>query len=164
MRVSTSAAVAIVLLSLISGAAFAKDAVTAFDSDRWQEVTSAHKGEPVIVHFWGFTCGNCMVELKDWGTFANAHPGARIVFVNWDRRTATPERITAALSKVGLGDVQSLALGNGFENKLRFAVDRTWMGELPYTRLIAADGTATSFSGSADFTKLADWLAKEKSQ
>jgi hypothetical protein len=33
------------------------------------------------------------------------------------------------------------------------------MGELPYTRLIASDGTATTFSGAADFTKLSQWLA-----
>ena len=161
MRFSTfaTAAIGAVLLALTPGASIAKDAVRPFDSGSWQEVTGAHKGQPVIVHFWAFSCGNCMVELKDWGQFAREHPGATIVLVNWDRHAAEPDRIAAALAKAGLGSVQSLALSNGFEAKLRFGIDRNWMGELPYTRMIAGDGSATAFSGSADFQKLQEWLA-----
>jgi thiol-disulfide isomerase/thioredoxin len=132
-----------------------------FDSTSWQALLSTHKGRPVIVHFWGFSCGNCMVEMKDWGHFAKAHPETTIAFVNWDRRGADPARIKTALDKAGLGGVQSYVLANGFEEKLRFAVDHDWMGELPYTRLIASDGTATTFSGAADFSKLSRWLDGE---
>jgi thiol-disulfide isomerase/thioredoxin len=165
MRFSAFAvAIGAVLLSLMSSASVAKDAVRPFDSGSWQEITGAHKGQPVIVHFWGFSCGNCMVELKDWGQFASEHPGTTIVLVNWDHHAAEPDRIAASLAKAGLGGVQSLALSNGFEEKLRFAVDPNWMGELPYTRLIASDGSATAFSGSADFEKLKNWLAKNKRQ
>lgn len=129
-----------------------------FDAESWQTLLASHKGQPVIVHFWGFTCGNCMVELKDWGTFAQRHPGTSIVFVNWDRRGAKPAHIADTLEKAGLGGVGSYTLANGFEEKLRFAVDHDWMGELPYTRLIASDGTRTAFSGTADFTELSKWL------
>ena len=165
MRLSAvAAAIGVAILSLAWGASFAKDAVRTFGSGSWQEITSAHKGQPVIVHFWGLTCGNCMAELKDWGQFAREHPGAAIVLVNWDRHVAEPDRIAAALAKAGLGGVQSLALSNGFEAKLRFAIDRDWMGELPYTRMISSDGSATAFSGSADFKKLQEWLVKNKGQ
>jgi thiol-disulfide isomerase/thioredoxin len=166
MRFSTFAAAAIgaVLLALTPGASAAENAVRPFDSESWQEVAGAHKGQPVIVHFWAFSCGNCMVELKDWGRFLREHPGTTIVFVNWDHHAAEADRITASLAKAGLGGVQSLALSNGFEEKLRFSVDHNWMGELPYTRLIASDGSATAFSGSADFEELKDWLAKNKRQ
>ena len=57
-----------------------------------------------------------------------------------------------------LRNVQSFSLANGFEEKLRFAVDHDWMGELPYTRLVARDGTVTTFSGAADFKSLSQWL------
>jgi hypothetical protein len=70
--------------------------------------------------------------------------------------------MASALHKAGLDAVPSFALGDGFEEKLRFAVDQDWMGELPYTRLIGGDGSATTFSGSADFADLGAWLSKEK--
>ena len=133
-----------------------------FDPVSVQKVVDARKGSPVIVHFWGLTCGNCVVELKDWGEFVRAHPDATLILINWDERGARPADIAPALQKAGLGAVPSFALGEGFEDKLRFAVDRDWMGELPYTRLIAPDATITTFSGAADFAELAAWLAKNR--
>lgn len=145
------------------GEAFAAELPRTFDNASWQELVNSHKGQPVIVHFWGFTCGNCMVELKEWGKFAEDHPGTAIAFVNWDRHgAANPTRIEKTLAKAGLGGVESYTLANGFEEKLRFAVDHDWLGELPYTRLIARDGTVTTFSGAADFQSLSQWLGPVK--
>jgi len=158
MARTRTAVIALALSWIALQPAYAENVPHPFDNTSWQALLGTHKGRPVIVHFWGFSCGNCMVELKDWGTFAKAHPDAVIAFVNWDRRGADSARITSALDKAGLGSVQSYVLANGFEEKLRFAVDHDWMGELPYTRLIAGDGTATTFSGAADFTKLSQWL------
>src|SRR5690606_23773844 len=101
MRVCVfAAAVGVALLSL-STVSLASDAPRTFDKESWQELTQAHKDRPLIVHFWGLTCSNCMAELKDWGAFVREHPDASIVLVNWDRRSATPERIVAALVKAG---------------------------------------------------------------
>ncbi|SFV32134.1 TlpA family protein disulfide reductase [Hyphomicrobium facile] len=132
-----------------------------FEADSLKQILDAQKGRPVIVHFWGLTCSNCMAELKDWGAFTRAHPDAMMVLVNWDQRGARPAEISPTLQKAGLGSVSSFVLGNGFEEKLRFAVGQDWMGELPYTRLIAGDGSATAFSGPADFEQLGSWLAKQ---
>ena len=56
MRLSAfAAALGAVLLSLTPGASFATDAVPTFGNESWQEITGAHKGQPVIVHFWGLT-------------------------------------------------------------------------------------------------------------
>ena len=158
-RTRLVAALWLILSLIMSVPAFAAAPPRPFDSASWQDLTSTHKGQPMIVHFWGLTCGNCMVEMKDWGQFAAQHPGVQIVFVNWDRRSSDSARIDQALAKAGLDGVASFALADGFEEKLRFAVDHDWMGELPYTRLIASDGTTTTFSGAADFTKLSQWLA-----
>ncbi len=151
---------ACIALSASAGLAADDKGPRPLDAAGWQQLLAAHKGRPAIVHFWGLTCGNCMVELKDWGSFAEKHPNT-VVVVNWDARGGEPARVDAALAKAGLGNAPSYALAGGFEEKLRFAVDRDWMGELPYTRLIASDGTATTFSGAADFEELSQWLAAE---
>ena len=164
MKTIASILTMLVALASMAGSVRASDttATRPFDPANLQQVVDAHKGRPVIVHFWGLTCGNCMVELKDWSEFVRAHPDATLILVNWDERGARPADIAPALQKVGLGAVPSFALGEGFEDKLRFAVDRDWMGELPYTRLIASDATITTFSGAADFAELAAWVAKNK--
>jgi hypothetical protein len=154
----------VAVLPVASPAASPEAAQTAarpFDAESLKQILDAHKDRPLIVHFWGLTCSNCMAELKDWGAFTRAHPDATLVLVNWDQRGARPAEISPALQKAGLGSASSFALGKGFEEKLRFAVDRDWMGELPYTRLIAGDGSATAFSGPADFEQLGSWLAKQ---
>jgi len=132
-----------------------------FDAESLKQILETHRGRPVIVHFWGLTCSNCMAELKDWGAFARAHPSVALVLVNWDQRGARPTEVSPALHKAGLSSAPSFALKDGFEERLRFAVDHDWMGELPYTRLIASDGSATAFSGPADFPQLGSWLAKQ---
>ncbi|MFA5958098.1 TlpA family protein disulfide reductase [Hyphomicrobium sp.] len=162
MRIA-SVVVALTALAFmpVGGWASDKTQTRPFDPAIVQQAIDAHKGRPVIVHFWGLTCGNCMAELKDWGAFVQAHPEATLILVNWDERGARPAQIGPALATAGLSAASSFALGDGFEDKLRFAIDRDWMGELPYTRLIAADGSATTFSGAADFADLKTWLAKE---
>jgi thiol-disulfide isomerase/thioredoxin len=129
--------------------------------DAWPPLQASLKDKPAIVHFWGVTCAICMAELPEWGAFAARHPDLRIVFVNWDRQPDSA-RIAATLGKAKLGDIESWARAETFEEKLRFAIDREWMGEMPYTRLIAADGAVTSFSGAADFGRLAAWLGTKR--
>ncbi len=163
MRIASFIA-AVIALALMTSAANASDNVQTrpFDSASVQKLIDANRGRPVIVHFWGLTCGTCMGELKDWGTFRAAHPDATLILVNWDERGARPAQIGPALQKSGLESVPSFALGEGFEEKLRFAIDRDWMGELPYTRLISCDGSVTTASGATDFSDLAKWLASQK--
>jgi thiol-disulfide isomerase/thioredoxin len=149
-------------LTTTAASAENQDSARPFHAASLQQMLDAHKGRPVIVHFWGLTCGNCVAKLKDWGEFARTHLEATLVLANWDRRGAQPAQMASALYKAGPGAFPSFALGDGYEEKLRFAVDPDWMGELPYTRLIGGDGSATTFSGSADFTDLGAWLSKEK--
>jgi thiol-disulfide isomerase/thioredoxin len=130
-----------------------------FVDGSWQQIVSAHKAEPTIVHFWGLTCGPCLAELPDWGKFRAGHPGVRLVLINWDAtRLQDAARAEAALKKDGLYGVESWALAAPFEEKARFQIDRDWQGELPHTQLIARDGGATAFSGAAEFSKIETWL------
>ncbi|WP_052699288.1 hypothetical protein [Hyphomicrobium sp. 99] len=162
MRLASIFAALIVAVLPMARPAAGAETPRTFDAATLNEIRDAHKGRPLIVHFWGLTCSNCMAELKEWGAFARAHPDATVVLVNWDQRGARPEQIGPTLQKAGLSSMQSFALGNGFEEKLRFAVSPDWMGELPYTRLIAGDGTVTAFSGLADFEELGSWLTTKR--
>ena len=89
-------------------------------------------------------------------------PWRAAVLVNWESRPQPADRIRATLVKAGLAGAEQWALADGFEQKIRFAIDRDWMGELPRTQLIGRDGSVTTLSGAMDFSKLTAWLDEAK--
>jgi thiol-disulfide isomerase/thioredoxin len=133
-----------------------------FGEGSWQDLTGAHKGQKIIVHFWSLSCAPCLTELPEWGKFLAGHPGAPLVLINWESRPQPADRIRATLAKAGLAGAETWTLADDFEQKIRFAIDRDWMGELPRTQLIAQDGSVTTLSGAMDFSKLAAWLEEAK--
>jgi hypothetical protein len=133
-----------------------------FGEGSWQDLTAAHEGNPLIVHFWSVACAPCLEELPEWGKFLAENPKAPLVLVNWESRPQPQDRIRATLAKAGLEGAEQWALADGFEQRIRFAIDRDWMGELPRTQLIGRDGSVTTLSGAMDFSKLTAWLAEAK--
>ena len=143
-------------------AAFGESSPKVFGEGSWQDLRAAHKGHPLIVHFWSVACAPCLAELPQWGRFLAGNPGAPLVLVNWESRPQAADRIRATLAEAGLDAAEQWALADGFEQKIRFAIDRDWMGELPRTQLIGRDGSVTTLSGAMDFSKLTAWLGEAK--
>jgi thiol-disulfide isomerase/thioredoxin len=55
----------VALLATIVGAA-TEGELHPFKRGSWQEIRRAHAGQPIVVHFWGLTCGPCRVEMPKW--------------------------------------------------------------------------------------------------
>jgi hypothetical protein len=162
-RVFVSCALALALAMPSTPGVGNESALKVFGQGSWHDLTGAHKGQKLIVHFWSLACAPCLTELPEWGKFLAGHPGAPLVLVNWETRPQPEDRIRNTLAKVGLAGAEQWALADDFEQKIRFAIDRDWMGELPRTQLIAPDGSLTTFAGAMDFAKLAAWLDEAKS-
>jgi thiol-disulfide isomerase/thioredoxin len=137
----------------------------AFHRGSWQDLRAAHQGHPTIVHFWGLTCGPCLVELPQWGDFRRQHPQADLVMVAADPIPQQLDALSATLAKAGLQGVESWWFQDRFTERLFWEVDRSWQGELPYTVQLAADGSATAKIGEiGDFAQLAAWVGTSTSQ
>ena len=92
-RVSVLCALALALaLSWTPGIA-GENASKSFGEGSWQDLTAAHKGRPLIVHFWSLACAPCLTELPEWGKFLAAHPGAPLILVNWESRPQPADKI-----------------------------------------------------------------------
>lgn len=128
-----------------------------FHRGSWAALRQAHAGMPTIVHFWGLTCGPCLVELPDWGVFHRARPQLGLVMVAADPIPQQLPALQAMLGKAGLAGVESWWFADRFTERLFWEVDQSWQGELPYTVLLGADGSASGQLGEADFAALADW-------
>lgn len=132
-----------------------------FQRGSWQALRQSHAGKPVVVHFWGLTCGPCLVELPEWGKLVRERPDANLVMIAADPFPVKPAALTATLAKDGLAGAENWVF-DGFSERLRFEVDPRWQGELPRTLLIGADGSVRAISGAADLAAIRAWLDAQR--
>jgi thiol-disulfide isomerase/thioredoxin len=149
----------VLLLLLLAHPALAEEPQP-FGRGSWQELRQEHAGRPLIVHFWGLTCGPCLVELPRWGEFIGEKPGVDVVMVTADPVVGERKAIAAVLAKAGCGTAESWMFADPFTDRLAYEVDPSWAGELPYTLLVGADGSATAILGEVNFSELRTWIAK----
>lgn len=147
---------------LIAGAAFPAVAGTPqpFVSGSWEAIRKAHDGQPVIVHFWGVTCGPCRAEMPEWGKLLAERPGTPLVVVHAEPVPPKAALVSEQLAKVGLVPAENWYFAERFLEKLRFEIDPEWRGELPMTLLMGADGASRVIIGPADLGEVRQWLAE----
>jgi thiol-disulfide isomerase/thioredoxin len=129
-----------------------------FERGSWARLSAAHAGQPTVVHFWGLTCGPCLVELPHWAKLARERPDLNLVLVAADPVPQDPERVTETLARAGLGTTESWSFSDRFYERLRYEIDPAWAGELPRTVMIDREGKATVLPGVADLARVHAWL------
>ena len=139
------------------GAAHARDPLP-FERGSWEKLRAAHAEQSTVVHFWGLTCGPCLVELPNWGKLLAERKDLHLVLLAADPLPQQPEQLAATLDRAGLGSAESWAFTDRFYERLRYEIDPAWAGELPRTEMIARDGTVTVLRGVADLAKVRAWL------
>jgi thiol-disulfide isomerase/thioredoxin len=150
----------VLLLLLLSSPALAQGPQP-FVRGSWQELRHEHAGRPIIVHFWGLTCGPCLVELPRWGEFISDKPGVDVVMVAADLVVGERKAIAGVLAKAGCAAAESWMFADPFTERLAYEVDPSWAGELPYTLLVRADGSVTAILGEVNFSELHAWVAEQ---
>jgi thiol-disulfide isomerase/thioredoxin len=152
------------LAALALAFALAASGAAAFDfkpygRGAFAQLTKAHAGRPLIVHFWSVTCPPCLVELPQWAKFAAEAKGIDLVFVNTDS-DEDRARAQARIEKAGLSNADHYGFADDFVEKLYFEADSMWRGELPFTALVAPDGAVVTVTGAIDDPLIVNWLEK----
>ena len=140
------------------------DGMRPFEAGSWASILAAHAGRPVIVHFWGMTCGPCRVEMPRWGKLLAEHRAVDVVTVDTDMPDASAADALGFLSASGVGTAEAWRFADPFVEKLYFSVDPQWQGEVPMTVLIARDGRRERMVGALDPAKIAAWLSSQGSR
>ena len=151
-----------ILLALLLGLASLTGAEAAgplaFERGSWAKLRAAHAGQPIVIHFWGLTCGPCLVELPQWGKLQAERSDLQLVLIAADPLPQEPDRVAAMLAQAGLGGSESWSFTDRFYERLRYEIDPAWAGELPRTVMIDADGKSTVLPGVADLAQVRAWL------
>jgi thiol-disulfide isomerase/thioredoxin len=133
-----------------------------FKRGSWQEIRRAHAGAPIVVHFWGLTCGPCRTEMPKWGRLLQERPDLKLIVIDADLVPNTADAVAETLAKTGLAPAENWIFADDFAERLRFEVDRRWRGEIPMTLLIARDGKTTTIEGAADPDQVRAWLDAQR--
>ncbi len=104
-------------------------------------IERAHAGQPFVLAFWSVDCVYCAGEIAHLRDMVRTHPLVLVVLVSTD----PPE----AERWMFVGDAE----------RLIFAVDRKWHGELPRSYFYDAAGTARAVSGRVEPAWLENWAA-----
>jgi thiol-disulfide isomerase/thioredoxin len=150
-----------VLLASVVGAA-TEGELHPFKRGSWQEIRRAHAGQPIVVHFWGLTCGPCRVEMPKWGRLLQERPDLKLVVIDADLIPNAAGLVSEMLVKTGLAGAENWIFADDFVERLRFEIDPRWRGEIPMTLLIARDGKTTTIEGVADPAQVRSWLDAQK--
>lgn len=149
---------------MFSGMMFAGTASAAelrtFDANSLDAIRAAHAGKPFVLAFWSVNCEPCRAEMGLWKTLRGKYPGVPVVLVTTD----PPEDRAAVaqfLARHSPGRVEQWAFADEFSERVRFAVDRSWRGELPRTYLFDASHRSLARSGIPDRRWIDDWFAQQ---
>lgn len=157
MKRLLSSALAMAAAAAIAGTAGAVE-LRPFVQGSWQELRQNHAGRPTIVHFWGVTCAPCRTEMPEWGRLLQERPDMNLVMIDADLVRNEPDRASAMLAKTGVSAAEQWMFDDDYEERLRYEVDPQWHGEIPYTVLIARDGTTTTIAGAVEPGQIRAWL------
>ena len=133
-----------------------------FKRGSWQEIRRAHAGQPIVVHFWGLTCGPCRVEMPKWGRLLQERPDLRLIAIDADLIPNEAGLVSEMLTKTGLADAENWMFVDDFVERLRFEINPRWRGEIPMTLMFAGDGKITTIEGMADPAQVREWLDAQK--
>jgi thiol-disulfide isomerase/thioredoxin len=131
-----------------------------FDRDSFTQIRAAYAHKPLVVHIWGLTCGPCLAELPKWGQMRKAHPDMNLVLIQADE--GSTDAVEAAVEHAGLQGVDSWSTRSEMDEFERASIDASWVGDMPRTLLISADGEVTTLKGVVDPSVIVRWLAASK--
>jgi thiol-disulfide isomerase/thioredoxin len=162
MRVSAVASLTALALFATVVSAATEGELRPFKRGSWQEIRHAHAGQPIVVHFWGLTCGPCRVEMPKWGRLLQERPDLKLIAIDADLIPTEASLVSEMLAKTGLASAENWMFVDDFVERLRFEINPRWRGEIPMTLLISHDGKITTIEGMADPAQVRAWLDAQK--
>lgn len=159
MRIPGMRAVATTLLALGLGwgAAAASARPLVFTPDTLGELEQGYADQPFLLVLWSIHCAPCFAELDMLGTLLAEHPDLPLALVSTDPPEAV-EEVVMTLEDYGLDHLRSWQF-DGFAERLRFAIDPDWFGELPRSYFYDATHARRAHSGTLRETTVRQWLA-----
>jgi thiol-disulfide isomerase/thioredoxin len=143
--------------ALLVAAAAGADELRVFDAHSMQAIEEEHAGTPFLVAVWATDCPPCRHEIALLSGFAADHPEVPVVLIATD----PPDNAGAVkqvLASFALPGADAWRFGDAGAERLRYAIDPDWRGEMPRSYFYDEDGDRVGISGPISTELLQRWL------
>lgn len=123
-------------------------------------IRKMHSGKPFVLAFWSIYCEPCRDEMAEWNAVKNKLPALPVLLVSTDT-PADAAMIAAFFVKYPPGAVQKWVFADRFTERVRYAVDKSWRGEMPKSYYFDAAHKVDIKSGKMDRAWIESWAAKQ---
>jgi hypothetical protein len=128
-----------------------------FGPDSRAAIERAHPGKPFILALWALDCAYCREDLDMLGALVRQRPDISLVTVCTDCREAGGEG-AALLEAARLPRHERWQFAATDVDRLRYAIDPRWYGEVPRTYFYDAAHAVHALSGRPTQAWLDRWL------
>lgn len=129
-----------------------------FDAGTLAALRRTYAGKPFVLAFWSLHCEPCREEMAEWNAVKRKFPSLPIVLVSTDT-LADRALIEKFFAKYPPGPVQKRVFADAFSERVRYAVDKSWRGELPRSYFFDAAHKAEVKSGRVERAWIAAWAS-----
>lgn len=148
-------------LLALGSATVAAGELRPFKADSLPAIQRQFAGRPFILTLWSLTCHHCVKELQTLGRLARTERALPLVIVSTDTPDDAP-KLRAALKRHGLDRLDTWVFADAVPERLRYAIDPVWRGELPRSYLFDAAHRREAHSGLLGEAQLKDWLRRQR--
>ena len=153
-------AAAMACLGMALSAPLAAQEIKPFESGSLEKIVAVHNARPFILALWSLSCPHCPDDLALFGKLLKKYPALDVVLISTDTPQDIPA-ISATLARHRLEHAEAWVFADAFTERLRYAIDRQWQGELPRTYLYSADGALRAISGKLTASQLRPWIERQ---
>jgi thiol-disulfide isomerase/thioredoxin len=147
------------LLMLAAFDASASHDPRAFNAASLEAIKHANAGRPFVLSLWSVHCEPCRREMAMWKALQKKYPAVRVVLVATDP-PGEQARVKQFLERYDPGPVESWRYADDFEERIRFAIDPKWRGELPRTYFFDSQHHAEMRTGLPEAAWVDQWFAR----
>lgn len=121
----------------------------AFEPDTMRHIVEAQRGKSFVLVLWSLDCEYCLTSLDVLSQEMRRRKDLTVVTVSTDPFNApeTAPAMNKRLARLGL-DKNNWAFADLPPERLRYAIDRSWHGEMPRSYWFNAKGERVAYSGA----------------
>lgn len=131
-----------------------------FDAGSVKAILAANAGRPFVLAFWSIHCAPCLQDMDDWLALQAKYPRVPVILVTTDG-PAEREGVLRTIARYRMGRLENWSFADEFAERVRFAIDASWRGELPRTYLYDASHKREVLSGRIDLPQTEAWFARQ---
>ena len=137
------------LFALLLSIAQANAEPNRFAVDSLTAIETRYQGQSFVLALWSLECPPCYKELAMLAEWQRQTPGSKLVLVSTDS-DAPPDELTRTLGRFDFLQAEQWLFSDSNAQRLRYAIDPLWRGELPRSYLYKANQGRKAVSGLLD--------------